>query len=735
MYKLWIQQVLMLLFLLLATASFAANPFLDSLVEFTQTIAPNAKLGISVRSVKTDSLVYNYNGNEWFVPASTMKLLVTAAALQKLPLNYAPKTVIHLEGIKKQNVFSGIIRIEGRGDPNISARYYPEALYVLDNLADSLKSRGIDTLHGILDLDTSFFKGPRKPEEWRKKFFDSWYGAEISPLSFNDNCALFEIRPGAKDGEPAQITVVPDIGYVKVKNEVKTAGKGARHKYAMDPVNPEITFTGTIGSKVSAVTVVLPIRNPPAYFKMAFLKSLENSGIVYTENKAVYKGKAIDSITYTGPPLKSLLDEINQRSQNLHAEMLLRDLGQYERKEGSTASGILSEKQFLNQAGLPVADFKMVDGSGLSTQNALKPNSLTRLLTYMKKQEKGDIYFASLAIPGISGSAKRLHVEYKDKIRFKTGFIEGVHGLAGYIAADNDTLAFALYLNKAEKVKEDLARNLLDSLAGRIAKHHNSEAVHLEDGRIIWQGAAEIKNLNERINYFSNKLKGKPYYLGPMGEGLSIYPSYKPRVNFSEMDCLTYIEHVLALAYAKNYNDFFNILQNIRYKNGAINYKTRNHFLVADWLVNNGYVSGFGGWGLGLEEVFEKEIDKKKFFSDPSADNPKVSIMHLPKAKAIIYADTAKFERDTIFGLAILSDLPGLDAAHAGFAIGSSKKKGLMFRHASQLKGKVTEQPLSEFLKTTKIKTPGIAFFGFDSVLEVRNKEFENIFFRPSGVN
>jgi len=108
-----------LLFLLLALASvsFAANPFLDSLVAYAELHAPDAKLGISVRSVQTDSIIYSHNGNEWFVPASTMKLLITAAALQKFPLNYAPKTIIHLEGIKKQNVFSGVLRIEGRGDP------------------------------------------------------------------------------------------------------------------------------------------------------------------------------------------------------------------------------------------------------------------------------------------------------------------------------------------------------------------------------------------------------------------------------------------------------------------------------------------------------------------------------------------------------------------------------------------------------------------------------------------
>lgn len=696
------------LLLFLTATAFANNLFLDSLVKYADSLAPSAKFGLSVRSVKTDSVVYNHKGNEWFVPASTIKLLVTAVAVQSIPLDYAPKTLIHLEGIKKNRAFSGVLRIEGRGDPNISARFYPNAFYVLNSLTDSLKGIGIDTIRGILSLDTSFFKGTRKPEEWRKKFFDSWYGAEISPLSFNDNCALIEIRPGAKEGDSAQITVLPDVGYVKIKNEVKTSSKKAKYKHTMDPDKPEITFSGTISPKTSLSTIVVPVRDPAAYFKAAFLKSLESSGIAYIEDKNVYKGMAIDSVAFSGPPLRSLLDEINQRSQNMHAEVLLRTLGQNDRQEGSAASGILSERLFLNKAGLSADGFKIVDGSGLSPQNSLKPNSLTRLLTYMKKQKNGEVYFSSLAIPGVSGAGKRLDVEFKNKIRFKTGFIEGIHGLAGYIAAENDTLAFALYFNNAQKVNETLARDILDTIAGRIAKHHNSEMLHLEEGKKIWQNGFAIKNINERINYFSSSMKGKPYYLGPMGEGMSIYPDYKPRVNFSEMDCMTYMEHALALAYSKNYNNFFDILQGIRYKNGIIDYNTRNHFLIADWVENNPQFSI-----PDFQPKFEKEVDKKKFFKNLAIENTKVSVPYFPKGEAIIYADSVRFAKDTIFGVAILSDLPGLDAAHTGFVIGSGKKVGLTFRHASQLKGKVIEQPLSEFLKNTKIKTPGIAFFEF----------------------
>jgi len=688
---------------------------MDSLVAYVAAKAPSAKLGISLRSVKTDSLVFSHQGNEWFVPASTMKLLVTATALQAIPLDYAPKTTLHLEGFKRANTFSGVLRIEGKGDPNVSARYYSNALFALSNLTDSIKARGIDTVRGFLDLDTSFFKGPRKPDEWRKKYFDAWYGAEISPLSFNDNCVHIEIRPGAKEGDLAHITVTPNIDYVKIKNNIKTGGRGARHKYDMDSEKPEISFSGTIGLKSSHATMVLPVRNPAEYFKAAFLKSLENSGIAYVEETAVYRVKTIDSIAFTGPPLKSIMDEINQRSQNLHAEVLLRTLGQLENNEGSAASGIFSERLFLHSIGIPETDFKIADGSGLSPQNSLKPNSLTRLLTYMKKHEKGDIYHASLAIPGISGAGKRVDIEYKDKVRFKTGFIDGVHGLAGYIAVTSDTLAFAFYLNNAQRVNENLARDILDTLTGRVAKHFNeSEFAALEDGKILWQSALAMSNANERINFFSNKLKGKPYFLGPTGEGISVYPSYKPRVYFKEMDCVTYMEHTLALAYSKNYTDFFNILQKIRYKNGIIDYNMRNHFLIADWAANNNFtIAGAAPDGNRFIETFEKQIDKKQFFKNLNVENPKISIPFLAKEKAIIYADTVKFAKDTIFGVAILSELPGLDAAHTGFVV-AGPGKPLMLRHASQLQKKVTEHPLSDFLKTTKIKTPGIAFFRFD---------------------
>ncbi|MEE0876092.1 MAG: D-alanyl-D-alanine carboxypeptidase, partial [Fibrobacteraceae bacterium] len=85
------------------------------------------------------------------------------------------KRTFFLDGSVSQGVFKGVLRIRGEGDPNISARFYPEPLYLLHAMADSLKELGIDSLVGKIELDTSFYSGPRKPLYWAPHFYNAWY--------------------------------------------------------------------------------------------------------------------------------------------------------------------------------------------------------------------------------------------------------------------------------------------------------------------------------------------------------------------------------------------------------------------------------------------------------------------------------------------------------------------------------------------------------------------------------
>ena len=198
-----------------------------SFKNYADSLIPGVRFGMALRSVKQGKEIGNVRGDEMFTPASTLKTLTTAAAIHYLPLNYEPKTEITVLGDIDYNTLTGTVKIRGEGDPNISARYYDDPFYMLNVMVDSIRAMGIDTIVGRIDLDTSYYTGPWKAENWRRNFYDSWYGAEIAPLGFNDNCVTVRFWPGIEIGDDADVALYPDVGYVKVINNLKTT-KGKR---------------------------------------------------------------------------------------------------------------------------------------------------------------------------------------------------------------------------------------------------------------------------------------------------------------------------------------------------------------------------------------------------------------------------------------------------------------------------------------------------------------------------
>ena len=153
----------------LATSLFA-HVNVASYKSYVDSLLPGTRFGMSLRSVKMGKEIGNVNGNEMFTPASTLKTLTTAAAIHFLPLDYEPKTEMTVLGDVSKHTLTGTIKIRGEGDPNISARYYDDPFYVLNNMADSLRAMDVDTIVGRIDLDTSYYKGPWKAENWRRNW-------------------------------------------------------------------------------------------------------------------------------------------------------------------------------------------------------------------------------------------------------------------------------------------------------------------------------------------------------------------------------------------------------------------------------------------------------------------------------------------------------------------------------------------------------------------------------------
>lgn len=695
---------------------------------YIDSVIPEVKFGLSVRSVSTGAELLNVNANDYFTPASTMKTLSTATALHFLPLDYAPQTKVSLLGTQKRNVFTGEVNVRGEGDPNISARYYTDPMLVLYAMADSIKSLGIDTVRGRIVLDTSFFTPPWKPEHWRSDFFDYYYGAEVTPLQFNDNCTVIRIKPGEED-DTVHVSVVPDVGYVKVINKLitKTAPRNKRGRKqklkwnrALDPIAPVVTIEGEFDIETDSTQFVIPVRGALGYFRAALLKAFRDRGLVLNETSVAAVGDKMKQFSFSSAPLLSVMDEINQRSQNLHAETLFRNAAAYMYGVGSVENGKKLERRFLAEMGLDSSGFEVYDGCGLAAKNKLKPSVETQMLAKMARHPKGEYYINSFASPRIGSGSKRMQtLLYPWFTRFKTGYIAEVHGLAGYIfTMAGDTLSVAMYLNQTGKNKDADCKNTMDSVWIALVEWANNGYPSLLRMKDMWREGAEVKGLDARLEYFSRRLMKTPYGLGKMGEGHMDTIEQKPMVYLDSVDCVTYVEHVLAMANAVNEDSLFNVLQRIRYIDGKINYRTRKHYMIVDWVGEGKFARIKPVEG---DTLMERTIAKKEFFKSKKmkylvdgkpADDPKVQIRYLPYEKARKWAKETRSDTLKVMGVAFISKAEKYDASHTGFVV-FKPGEAPRLRHASSQRKQVVDMSLADYLDSRKGKLPGITLFEF----------------------
>lgn len=704
---------------LLTVAAFASID-IDSFQVYVDSLVPGSRYGLSIRSVKTGKELTNIRGDEKFTPASTLKTLTTATAIHYLPLDYEPKTYVSLNGSVQKGTFLGSVNIRGEGDPNFSGRYYADPFYMLYAMVDSIRALGVDTIRGQVNLDSSYYTGPWKAEHWRKNFYDAWYGAEIGPLNFNDNCVVVRFKPADKEGKLAIAEVIPDIGYVTLKNEMMTVPKKKKNwTWALDPVKSEITLGGTIGIKVDSAQLVLPIRNPVGFFNAAFLYALKERGVTYLPTKGVPSGIEIAKFEFSAAPFLSILDEINQRSQNFHAEALFRNLGAQKAGKGSVEGGKEMERKFLGEMGLNPDDFEVWDGCGLSPKNKVVPSVETQLLSKMARHPKGSYYINSFAGPGLgTGGKRQLDLPYPWLTRFKSGFIGEVHALVGYIFTMNgDTLSVAMYLNETGKNPDATCKDVLDTLWSRLVMQTNDNYGSLLEMKKLWVDAQNVRGLYNRLDYFSNALKGKPYRLGPMGEGYLGNVESKPLVYLDSVDCVTFVEHTLALARATHEDSLFWELQRIRYKAGKISYMNRKHYMIADWIADSKYAKIIPMAG---DTTIQRTMPKVDFFkakglkytvNGESKDVP-MDLRYLPYDKALEFAGKPYSGPMMVIGVAFVGKSEKIDATHTGFVVLRNGELPVL-RHASSLRKQVIEQPFGEYLESRRGKLPGVTLFEF----------------------
>ena len=184
--------------------------------------------GIEVRDLRGGRVLYARNAGKNLKPASTMKVVTTAAILDALGPDERLRTTV--ETAARTDSFGrvlGDVYLVGRGDANLSGRFSDGRITAaFEELADALRASGVRRIEGRLVGHEGLFSGDRRGEDWSWEDLVWWYGAEVSALSFNDNCADLTVLAGERAGDPVRVERAPVSSYYSVLSTAVTSAAG-----------------------------------------------------------------------------------------------------------------------------------------------------------------------------------------------------------------------------------------------------------------------------------------------------------------------------------------------------------------------------------------------------------------------------------------------------------------------------------------------------------------------------
>jgi D-alanyl-D-alanine carboxypeptidase/D-alanyl-D-alanine-endopeptidase (penicillin-binding protein 4) len=176
-----------------------------------------------------------------------------------------------------------------------------------------------------------------------------------------------------------------------------------------------------------------------------------------------------------------VLKRANTNSINLYAESLCKRLGhETSRQPGSWENGTAANAAFLKSLGVDESEFKLDDGCGLSKQNRISADALARILTFNFHSANREVFRTSLGVAGVDGTMENRFrgTDLKGRVFAKSGFVNGVRALSGYLhTRDDQWYAFSILMNKVPETPE------IKTIQDRIVKAIDSHAAELADTR------------------------------------------------------------------------------------------------------------------------------------------------------------------------------------------------------------------------------------------------------------
>jgi D-alanyl-D-alanine carboxypeptidase/D-alanyl-D-alanine-endopeptidase (penicillin-binding protein 4) len=442
-----------------------------------------ASVSIMIKDVRSDSAVFSYDANREVIPASTIKTVTTATALEILGEHFRYETAIMHDGNIRNGVLYGNIHIRGSGDPTTGSSHIgADRDKTIRKWISAIKNKGIRKITGSVIADESIFDTEGISMKWLREDLGSHYGQGCYGLNIYDNRYRLFLRTGEPDSRPTIERSEPDMSSIVFRNYLTAKKTATDSTYIVGlPYSTERYLYGIVPANRSEYGLSGDIPEPALFLAGYVTARLKEEGIEVAEEPACYRqlsqaGKwkrqerKIITTSYS-PPLKDIIRITNHASHNLYADALLKTIGlRYNPDEvaSSFEKGIKTLHEHWKKAGLDTSPLWMFDGGGLAPTDKVTACFLCELLSYMAtKSTAPDVFMKSLPRAGMEGTVANIlkGSPLHGKARLKSGSMSRVRNYTGYVTKDNRLYAVAFLVNnfscKQSQIEADIEELLL----------------------------------------------------------------------------------------------------------------------------------------------------------------------------------------------------------------------------------------------------------------------------------
>lgn len=427
-------------------------------------VLEHGNLSFYAMDIESGAVIDNYRGETALTPASVLKIVTSATALEVLGPDTVLETKVLYDGkISKDGVLTGNIYIQGGGDPTLGS----DGISInreefLKNWIDAVKKIGIKSINGNIIVLDDLFGYEGIPGKWLWEDMGTNYGQGTYGISVFDNIYTLYLNTGISGQKPEVIKTKPEIQGLTFDNQSVVTPGGKKDIYVRGvPLENKRRIFGVVPQNKNGLTIQSDIPDPGLFLGQYFSyylkrENIKVNGNIKTARLTSQRPRNPKVIAVTkSPPISEIVKVLLTRSDNHYTEHLYQLI--------EKTKGVKIEK-FWEEKGIDVHSLTMRDGSGLSRGNTISAKLLVEILSYSK-----DGLENLLPVAGKDGTVALFlrNTPLEGKVRVKSGSMSGIQSYAGYVEKNGRTYAFAIVVNHWNGERSELRKkmeNLLNNV-------------------------------------------------------------------------------------------------------------------------------------------------------------------------------------------------------------------------------------------------------------------------------